>query len=143
MATTGIRLYLAGSPTTIYTNNSDILITSLGTDHEQSPSEALVCNTDYRPCCRHFPVVDGVRLPSITQGEWHYPNATRLPFLSENRAFYRTSGENDGTKNLFRRDTDVASPIGSFCCEIPVANDTNQILCANIGETYCVVKCKK
>ena len=136
MATTGLRLYLAGTPSTIYANNSDVLITSIGTDHTGRPSEGLVCNTDYRPCCRHFPVVDGVRSPtSITQGEWYYPNGTRLPFLSENRAFYRTSGENDGTKNLFRRGTDIESPIGSFCCEIPVANGTNRTLCANIGET--------
>ena len=129
MATTGPRLILSGI---IYANNSDILITSIGTNHTQSPSEALVCNTDYRPCCRHFP---SGGLPSIVQGEWHYPNGTQIPFLINGDVFYRTRGENDGTLNLFRRDTGVSSPIGSFCCEIPVANGTNRTLCANIGET--------
>ena len=49
--------------------------------------------------------------------------------------FFRTRGNNDGTLNLFRRGTDIASPIGSFCCEIPVADGVNRTLCANIGET--------
>ena len=136
LSSADIRLYLAGTPSTIYANNSDVPITDIGTDHTRRPSEGLVCNTDYRDCCRHFPVdVNGSRLPSISQGEWYYPNGTRLPFLAENKAFYRTRGENDGTLNLFRRSTDIESPTGSFCCEIPVANDTNRILCANIGET--------
>ena len=121
------RLILGGS---IYANNSDILITSIGTNY-QRPSEALVCNTDYRPCCRYFP---GGRPPSISLGQWYFPNGTQLPFLAENKAFYHTRGENDGTLNLFRRDTDVTSPIGSFCCEIPVADGVSQSLCANIGE---------
>ena len=131
MATTGPRLILSG---TNHANNSDILITSIGTDFN-SPSEALVCNTDYRPCCRHFPVdVNGNRLPSISQGEWYYPNGDQVRLFRDGDVFYRTRGENDGTLNLFRRGTDITSPIGSFCCEIPVANGVNQTLCANIGE---------
>ena len=137
IATTGIRLYLAaGTPSTIYANNSDIPITSIGTDHNRRPSEALVCNTDYRPCCRHFPVdADGNRLPSINQGEWYYPNGTPVPSFGVGDVFYDTRGENDGTLNLFRRNTGVTSPIGSFCCEIPVTDGVDQTLCANIGET--------
>ena len=132
MATTGPRLYLAGTPSTIYANNSDIQITDIGTDHEQSPSNGLVCNTDYRPCCRYFPTG---RQPSVSEGEWYYPNGTQVPLLAVGAVFYRTRGLDDGTLNLFRRDIDISIPIGSFCCEIPVANDTNQTLCANIGET--------
>ena len=129
MATTGVRLILYG---TNYANNSDILITNIGTVHTQSPSEALVCNTDYRPCCRHFP---NIRLPSIRQGDWYYPSGTQVLPLFVGDVFYNTKGGNDGTLNLFRRDTDITSPIGSFCCEIPVADGVNQTLCANIGET--------
>ena len=132
MATTGPRLYLAGTPSTIYANNSDVLITSIGTNHTRRPREGLVCNTDYRPCCRHFP---GGGLPSISQGEWYYPNGDQVRLLRDGDVFYRTRGENNGTLNLFRRETGVSSPIGSFCCEIPVANGTNQTLCVNIGET--------
>ena len=132
MATTGLRLYLAGTPSTIYANNSDILITSIGTDHKRLPSEGLVCNTDYRPCCRYFPPGSPT---SVSVGEWYYPNGDQVPLLSVGDVFYRTRGEDDGTLNLFRRDTDIASPIGSFCCEIPVADGVSQTLCANIGET--------
>ena len=129
IATTGLRLILGG---TTYANNSDIPITDIGTDLYQSPSEALVCYTDYRPCCRHFPPGSPT---SISQGDWYYPNRTLVPFFFDGEEFYDTKGSNDGTLNLFRRDTGVMSPIGSFCCEIPVADGVNQTLCANIGET--------
>ena len=33
------------------------------------------------------------------------------------------------------RPSDVMSPTGLFCCEVPDATDTDQTLCVNIGET--------
>ena len=47
--------------------------------------------------------------------------------------FYRTRGD-DGTVNLNRLNTNVFTPTGLFCCEVPNAIGAMQRLCANIGE---------
>ena len=40
----------------------------------------------------------------------------------------------DGTVNLFRRNNDIVSPFGSYCCEIPDSGGTDQTLCANLSK---------
>ena len=124
----GIRLALNG---TVYINNSVIAITEIGADNNNPDMDALQCITDYTPCCRGqysttFPI----------QGEWHYPNRTRLRGFNEDVAvyFFRTRGLADGTVNMFRRNTGIMNPIGSFCCIVPDLENVNQTLCANIGK---------
>ena len=121
-----LRFSLGG---TIYFNNSVISITDVGTEGTTTP---LVCITDFRPCCRgQFAGSQPIL------GEWHYPNGTMVPGNGPTEGkfyFFRTRGINDGTVNLYRRNSGVTSPSGSYCCEIPDTNMDNQILCANLGK---------
>ena len=59
-----------------------------------------------------------------------------VPVQAMATTFYRNRGPGarDGTVNLNRVSTDVRSPTGQFCCEVPDANDINQHVCVNIGE---------
>ena len=47
-------------------------------------------------------------------------------------AFYRNRGNEDGTVNLNRLNTNIFMPTGLFCCEVPDAAGVTQRLCANI-----------
>ena len=112
----GVYLALRG---VFITNNSNINIKDIG----QSPNSALQCITDRIPCCfsqdpRH--------------GEWYLPNGQLVQGTTSTTAFYRDRGDN-GEVSL-NRPSDVESPIGLFCCEVPDATNTNQTLCVNIGE---------
>ena len=63
-----------------------------------------------------------------------FPNAKIVgPFGYHPRHFYRNRGFN-GEVNLYRVNSDVISPTGRFCCQVP--DDTNIIhtLCVNVGE---------
>ena len=76
------------------------------------------------PCCASAPN----RL-----GQWLFPNGYVVPAQGLATTFYRTRGD-DGTVNLNRLNTNVFTPTGLFCCEVPNASDAMQSLCANIGE---------
>ena len=124
----GVRFILSG---TVYFNNSVITIGNIGT--EATLTSPLVCLTDFRPCCRgeysnQQPIV----------GEWHYPNGSMIPRNGPTEGkfyFFRTRGENDGTVNLFRRNSGITSPFGRYCCRgIPDNNGVSQMLCANLGK---------
>ena len=45
--------------------------------------------------------------------------------------FYRNRG--DSGEVSLNRPSNVTSPFGLFCCEVPDATGTNQTLCVNIG----------
>ena len=64
-------------------------------------------------------------------GEWYLPNGTLVQGTSSDTAFYRGRGDNGEV--YLNHPTDVKSPTGRFCCEVPDATDTNQTLCAIIG----------
>ena len=67
-------------------------------------------------------------------GEWYFPDGTAVPNQRGATSFYRNRGDN-GTVNLNHLiDTNVMSPTGEFCCEVPDATDINQTFCINIGE---------
>ena len=113
---------------TVYVNNSVIPITDIGVEETTTP---LICNTDLRPCCR-IPFD-----PNSLIGEWHYPNGSIVPGngINEGRFFFfRTRGDQDGTVNLFRRNNDIISPFGWYCCEIPDSSGTDQRICTNLGK---------
>ena len=71
-------------------------------------------------------------------GHWYYPsNGTEVLGNGANEGkydFFRTRGYNDGTINLFRRNSGITSPFGRYCCEISDTNMVNQLLCANLGK---------
>ena len=128
----GVRFILGG---TVYFNNSVITISDIGTEAALNTPSAtpLVCFTDYRPCCRGSSF--GVQ-PIV--GEWHYPNGSMVPGNGPTEGkfdFFRTRGLNDGTVNLFRRNSGITSPFGRYCCRgIPDNSNIEQILCANVGK---------
>ena len=112
----GVYLVLGGMH---ITNGSNVNIKRIG----QSSENALQCITDRTPCC----FSSGYRF-----GEWYLPNRTLVQGTTSTTAFYRNRGDN-GEVSL-NRPSDVMSPTGLFCCEVPDATDTNQKLCVNIGE---------
>ena len=129
-----IRLLLNG---TVYANNSVIPITDIGVEGSNTP---LICNTDRRPCCR-IPFDS-----SSLMGEWHYPNGSIVPGNGDDEGkyfFFRTRGDQDGTVNLFRRNNDIVSPFGSYCCEIPDDSGVDQMLCATLGKWLTDGTCQK
>ena len=128
---TDIRLSLNGVN---YANNSVVNLTAIGTDSANANSEALQCITDLRPCCRQE-YIDGIESQMLT-GEWYYPNGSRVHGAEIVAPFFRNRGLNDGTVNLLRVNTEVMSPAGRYCCEIPNIAGVNQTLCAGIGEQW-------
>ena len=70
-------------------------------------------------------------------GHWYYPNGTEVPGNGPTEGkffFFRTRGYNDGTVNVFRRNNEITSPFGRYCCEIPDNSNVTQTLCANLGK---------
>ena len=107
------------------TNNSNINIRNIGQSSD-NPNGALQCITDNRRCC-----IGNPRL-----GEWYQPNGALVQGTTSTTAFYRTRGDN-GDVSL-KRPSDVKSPTGQFCCEVPDATNTNQTLCVNIGMLHII-----
>ena len=103
-------------------NNSNINIRDIGQSSE-NPNGALQCITDRMPCCSVAP---------NRFGEWYLPNRMLVQGTISERAFY--SNREDGGEVSLNRPSDVMSPFGQFCCEVPDATDTNQTLCVNIGK---------
>ena len=99
-------------------HDSSILITDIGTS---SPHQ-LVCDTDRTSCC----------MTSRT-GEWLYPNGELVMHTSASQEFGRDRSDN-GEINLYRRDSDVMSPTGRFCCRVSDASGVEQTVCVNVGE---------
>ena len=115
---TGVYLSLKG---TVYANNSVILITEIASN------TGLQCITDRSPCCG----------TQGRAGQWYFPDGNQVPVLgvgaTKATTFYRNRGD-DGSVNL-NRLSDIMSPTGLFCCEIPDATNIHQRVCANIGES--------
>ena len=103
-------------------NNSDINIRIIGQSSD-NPNGALQCVTDRSPCCA---------TPPNRRGEWYLPNGTLIQVTASTTAFYRNRGDNGEV--YLNLPSDVMSPTGLFCCEVPDATDTDQTLCVNIGE---------
>ena len=116
----------------VYTNNSIIPITAIGeTDTMTMPphldsNNGLQCITDKRPCCAGT---------QDREGEWYFPNGTKVPIKNHATTFYRNRG-NNGTVNLNRVNgtSDVIMPTGEFCCQVHNSLDENVTVCVNIGK---------
>lgn len=114
------ELFVAGQP---YLNNSVI-----GLSEVLESNQSLVCATARRPCCK-----------SSGNGEWYYPNGTRVPNSdSETGNNFYTSREDDGTIRLHLNNiTTSLSNTSQFCCELPNVNNLNQKLCVYLGIILC------
>ena len=120
----GVYLSLGGQS---YPNNSEIPISVIGSTNDS----ALKCITDKSPCCRQANIGNSINL----MGMWVSPEGTEIPNQSEQKPFFRSRGNNDGTVNLNRLNNSVAEPFGTFYCVLPDARGESQTLCVNIGET--------
>ena len=108
----------------VYTNNSAIQITEIGETNTTS-NTGLQCITDRMPCCG---------TPPNRFGEWYFPDEVTVPsIVGAPTTFYRNRGD-DGTVNLNRLNTNVFTPTGLFCCEVPNTLNDMQRVCANISE---------
>ena len=107
-------------------NNSQINTRSIGL----SPNSSLQCITNRNPCC----LTQDPRL-----GEWYLPNGELVQGANSTTAFYRSRGDN-GDVSL-NRPSEVVSPTGKFCCQVPNAADINQTLCVIIGRIITVCFC--
>ena len=116
---TGINLLWKGVQ---YPNNSLLNIEVIG-----ESEQALICQTEKRPCCR---------TPPYRFGEWYYPNDSIVPIMGVGAPFYRDRSD-EGLIRLHRRSSHNATdPTGLFCCELPDANNTNHTLCAELLPNY-------
>lgn len=61
-----------------------------------------------------------------TAGEWYFPDNMPVGIEGHGGSFYRDRGQR--VVRLHRRHN-VMMPTGSFCCEIPDANDVSQRIC--------------
>ena len=118
-------VYLALSGVHI-TSNSNINIRNIGQTSD-NPNGALQCISDNLRCCSQNPGL----------GEWYQPNGALVQGTTSTTAFYRTRGAN-GEVSL-NRPSDVESPTGQFCCEVPDGTNTNRRLCVNIGMLHIII----
>ena len=102
----GVILTLRGVQ---YPNRSTINIREIGEN-----DEALICQTDRRPCCQS----------PYRAGEWFYPNGSLLTIEGSGRDLYRNRGDN-GVVRLNRRNN-ALFPTGIYHCEVPDAININR-----------------
>ena len=103
-----------------YPNNSVINIEAIGRD-----GEALICQTNKRPCCG---------TPPNRAGEWFYPNSTRVPIEGTGSAIYRN--RRDKGQVMLNRKNDTTDPTGLYRCEVPDAQNIKRSLYAGLIGSY-------
>ena len=96
-----VQVELSG---TNYTGNNTVLLL----DDIEENTNPLICRTDLIPCCRY-----------PKQGDWFYPNGTRVQNKGDGYGFYRT--RDDNMQVFLQRRSGTQSPMGSYCCQIPTA----------------------
>ncbi len=117
-----------GSGPVITTDNTNILITTIGED-AFGGLPSLTCYTDLTACCRS--VVDNNGNGGL--GQWTYPDGSVVPKNGGGQQFYiNRSGPQVIILN--RRDyNNPLTPTGSYCCTVPTTGG-DMTLCANLGK---------
>ena len=122
----------------VYANDSVITWSNVYFNQSQS----LKCVTEKQPCCSD---------PN-PNGEWYYPNRTRVPSREAGYDFY-TERRDDGTIHLFRNTSMPFTNIMQLCCELLNTHNLTQKLCVHLGEsisltafnycslTFCAIFC--
>ncbi len=121
-----------GSDHRITTDNTEIIITSIGEDAEGSlPS--LFCHTDLTACCRS--VADNGGNGGL--GQWTYPDGSVIlnngDSTTAGQQFYINRNGPQLIRLARRDNVNPLTPTGSYCCTIPTTGG-NMTLCANLGE---------
>ena len=104
----------------VVANGSVLSIESIG-----EGNIALVCHTSKVNCCR-----------DERNGEWYYPNQTRVGINGTNQHFYRTRTDDGEVLLHQRRDQQDSIITGIYCCVIPDSDsncNVNQEMCVNLG----------
>ena len=117
-------VYLSLSSTNYFTNNSEIVISSIGKTND----DALVCHSDLSTCCSSRENPSG----PMGMGEWRFPGGANIPIsymATPNDNYYKTRD----TKliRLHRRNNDMYT--GTYCCVIPTSGGM-ETFCANLSE---------
>ena len=124
-AYTSLTVYLSLGSTIITTNNTEVLITSIGEDFLLL---SLTCHTDLTKCCRNSDTGgQGGR------GEWYYPHGRAVPNQATGEGFYRVRNAPQVVRLARRYSIHTLSPTGFYCCVIPTTGG-EMTFCANIGE---------
>jgi hypothetical protein len=85
---------------------------------------ALLCMTNKPMCCDDTP-------PNRRQGEWFYPNGTKVGIPASGDDFYRNRGTS--VVRLNRRNN-VMQPTGLYCCEVATISDEDARICIVLSE---------
>ena len=106
-----VRFSLNG---TTYQNNSCVALEDIG-----KGNNALLCVTNQTACCR--PPYTGKNGPG--NGNWFFPNGTRVPSIGEKSDFYRTR-----EKMVVRLNRKKGGEDGIYRCEIPDSMNFTQTI---------------
>ena len=98
-----------------YGNNSEVNIIDIGSDQH-----SLQCVTNNTYCCERI---------EWRVGEWFFPNMSVVRRKGDGGSFYR---DRDQSVVRLHRRHNVMMPNGSFCCEIPDANNEIQSICIEV-----------
>ncbi len=122
-----VSIYLSLGPTNFTTNNTEILITTVGEGDDDLPR--LTCHTDSPTCCRNM--ADNNDNGAL--GQWTYPNGSVVLNNMGQQDFY-IKRDAPQSIHLNRKEARIPmSPVGSYCCTVPTTRG-NMTLCANLGE---------
>ena len=115
-------VFLSFQGITYSTNDSNILVTRIGTTNDTS----LTCHTDSTTCCR------GVHNPGGSGfGEWISPDGTMVAQNSgttSNRFYWIRFYQ---VIRLYRYGA-IQTPLGTYCCRIPDNTGSTKTICANL-----------
>ena len=118
---TAQSVYLSLRGKKYFTNNSEIIVTQIG-----SQDNTLVCHTDIQNCCR------GMDHPTraMGSGQWIFPGGMPVPKESSStNAFVFSRGLQ--ILHLVRRGN-VMFPLGTYCCNVPDSRSESNMFCANL-----------
>jgi hypothetical protein len=109
--------------TITYAENAEIPITDVG-DSYYGGGGALLCRTDRIYCC-------GYSYGEQRQGEWFYPNGTRVKIAASGDDFYRNRGTS--VVRLNKRNN-ATQPTGLYCCEVGTITNPNATICVTLSK---------
>ena len=123
-------MYLTlGSGPSITTDNTEILINTIG---EDSVLPSLTCHTDLTTCCRSNADNNG----NGALGQWTYPDGSVVlqegGSAAAGQQFYI---DRNGPQVIVlnrREANNPVTPTGSYCCTVPTTGG-DMTLCANLG----------
>ena len=96
-------------------------VVNIDTSDNSDNNNILKCHTNKENCCK-FQGSGG-------EGEWLFPNQSKVNTASQNHGFHRNRGE--GVVNLNWKEN-ARIPTGLFCCVIPNPENPEQKACIGV-----------